>query len=234
LRLIAASVNTLPFAIYGVKNTTPPIPKGSTIGISTFGSETDIAMSIALQQMGIKRDDVNITQIGGTTQRFAAMVAGRIDSAPLLEPAVTLAKEKGFVPILDLAAAKTPWIFDAVVVTQTYAKANPDPLARFLKAYVEGALRGLGDPAWAKEVIGKRFKTSDAKVIDATYQDYVRILARDLTPSLEGAQNVITQLKAVNLPVGGDDARAYIDPTFMDKIKAEGFLAEMQKQYGVK
>jgi NitT/TauT family transport system substrate-binding protein len=234
LRLVAASVNTLPFAIYGVKKTTPPLPKGSTVGISTFGSETDIAMSIALKQMGLTRDDVNITQIGGTTQRFAAMVAGRIDAAPLLEPATTLAKEKGFFPILDLAAAKTPWIFDAVVVSRTYSQANPDALTRFLKAYVEGAMRGLGDPAWAKEIIGKRFKTSDPKVINATYQDYERILARDLTPSMEGAQNVITQLKAINLPVGSENARDYIDSSLMDKIKSEGFFAEMQKQYGVK
>ncbi|MDB5650058.1 MAG: hypothetical protein JWL62_1578 [Hyphomicrobiales bacterium] len=233
LRLIASSVNTLPFAIYGTKAKTPPLPKGSTIGISTFGSETDIAISIALKQMGLSRDDMTISQIGGTTQRFAAMVAGRIDAAPLLEPATTLAKEKGFVPILDLAAAKTPWIFDAVVVTRAYAQAQPETLTRFLKAYIEGALKGLGDEAWAKEVIAKRFKVTDPKVIDATYRDYVRILARDLTPSTDGAANVITQLKSVNLPVGSENPRDYLDLTIIDKLKADGFVAQMQKQYGV-
>lgn len=234
LRLVASSVNTLPFAIYGTKQKTPPLPKGSTIGISTFGSETDIAISIALKQMGLTRDDVSISQIGGTTQRFSAMVAGRIDAAPLLEPATTLAKEKGFVPILDLAAAKTPWIFDAVVVSRSYAQANRDSLNRFLKAYVEGALRGLADEAWAKETIGKRFKTNDAKVIDATYQDYTRMLARDLTPSAEGAQNVVAQLKAIGLPSGSGDVSEYIDRSFMDGLRSEGFFAEMQKQYGAK
>jgi NitT/TauT family transport system substrate-binding protein len=233
LRLIASSVNTLPFAIYGTKPKTPPLPKGSTIGISTFGSETDIAISIALKQMGLLRDDMTISQIGGTTQRFGAMVAGRIDAAPLLEPATTLAKEKGFVPILDLAAAKTPWIFDAVVVTRAYAQAQPETLTRFLKAYIEAALKGLGDEAWAKEVIAKRFKVTDPKVIDATYRDYARILARDLTPSMDGAANVITQLKSVNLPVGSDNPRDYLDLSIIDKLKTEGFVAQMQKQYGV-
>ena len=231
LRLVASSVNTLPFAIYGTKAKTPPLPKGSTIGISTFGSETDIAISIALKQMGLSRDDMTISQIGGTTQRYAAMVAGRIDAAPLLEPATTLAIEKGFVPIADLAAAKTPWIFDAVVVTRSYAQAQPETLTRFLKAYIEAALKGLGDEAWAKEIIAKRFKITDTKVVDATYRDYVRILARDLTPSLDGAANVITQLKSVNLPVGSANPRDYIDLSLIDKLKAEGFIAQMQKQY---
>ena len=233
LRLVASSVNTLPFAIYGTKAKTPPLPKGSTIGISTFGSETDIAISIALKQMGLSRDDMTISQIGGTTQRFGAMVAGRIDAAPLLEPATTLAKEKGFVPILDLAAARTPWIFDAVVVTRAYAQAQPDTLTRFLKAYIESALKGLGDEAWAKEVIAKRFKITDPKVVDATYRDYVRILARDLTPSMDGAANVIAQLKSINLPVGSENPRDYLDLSIMDKLKAEGFIAQMQKQYNV-
>ena len=234
LTLVASSVNTLPFAIYGTKAKTPPLPKGSTIGISTFGSETDIAISIALKQMGMTREDVTISQIGGTTQRYGAMVAGRIDAAPLLEPATTLAKEKGFVPILDLAAAKTPWIFDAVVVTRASAKAQPALISNFLKAYVEGAMRGLGDEAWAKEVISKRFKVTDQKVVDATYRDYLRILARDLSPSMDGAANVIAQLKSLKLPVGSENPSDYLDLSFMERLKAEGFHTEMQKQYTIK
>ena len=35
-----------------------------------------------------------------------------------------MAKEKGFNPLVDLAAAKTPWIFDAVVVTNSYLKTS--------------------------------------------------------------------------------------------------------------
>ena len=234
LRLIAASVNTLPFVIYGTKKKTPPLPKGSTVGISTFGSETDVAISVALKKLGLTRDDVTITQIGGTTQRFGAMVAGRIDAAPLLEPAITAAKEKGFVPVLDLAAAQTPWIFDAVVVTKAYAQAHPDVLTRFLKAYIEAAMKGLGDPAFAKASISKHFKTKDPKVIDATYNDYVRMMAHDARPSIEGAKNVIAQLKAVNLPVGSDDPNSYIDLTLIDKLASDGFIAEMQKTYNVK
>ena len=232
LRLVAATVNLLPFTVFSAKR--PDLPKGATVGISTFGSETDIAVSVMLKQLGMTRDDVNITQIGGTTQRFGALVAGRIDAAPLLEPAVTAAREKGFPVVVDLAAQKTPWIFDAVVVTRATLKEHPDRIVRFLKAYIEGASKAFGDPVWAKEVISKRFKTSDPKVIDATYHDYATLTARDLTPSVDGAKSVLAQLKAINLPVGSDNPADYLDLSFIDKLKADGFVAAMQEQYGVK
>jgi NitT/TauT family transport system substrate-binding protein len=234
LRLIAATVNLMPFTVFATKPTNPALPKGATVAISTFGSETDIAVSIMLAQLGMKRDDVTITQIGGTTQRLGAMIAGRVDAAPLLEPAVTAARERGFPVVMDLAANKTPWIFDAVVVTRSYLKEHPDVLTRFLKAYIEGAERAFGDETWAKEVIAKRFKTSDPKVIDATYRDYVASTARDLTPSVEGAKSVLAQLKAIGLQTGSDDPKDFLDLGLIDKLKSEGFLAATQKQYGVK
>jgi ABC-type nitrate/sulfonate/bicarbonate transport system substrate-binding protein len=232
LRLVAATVNLLPFTVFGAKR--PDLQKGATVAISTFGSETDIAVSVMLKQLGMTRDDVTITQIGGTTQRFGALVAGRVDAAPLLEPAVTAAREKGFPVVVDLAAQKTPWIFDAVVVTRSYLREHPDRIVRFLKAYIEGASKAFSDEKWAKEVIAKRFKTNDPKVIDATYHDYATMTARDLTPSTDGAKSVLAQLKAINLPVGSDNVADYLDLSFIDKLKADGFVAATQKQYGVK
>jgi NitT/TauT family transport system substrate-binding protein len=233
LRLIAATVNLMPFTVFATKKNDPPLPKGATVAISTFGSETDIAVSIMLQQLGMTRDDVTITQIGGTTQRLGAMIAGRVDAAPLLEPAVTAARERGFPVVMDLAAKRTPWIFDAVVVTRSYLEKNPDVLTRFLKAYIEGAAKAFGDETWAKEVIAKRFKASDPKVIDATYRDYVASTARDLTPSVEGAKSVLAQLKAIGLQTGSDDPKDFLDLGLIDKLKSEGFVAATQKQYGV-
>jgi NitT/TauT family transport system substrate-binding protein len=234
LRLIAATVNLMPFTVFATKKTDPPLRKGATVAISTFGSETDIAVSIMLAQLGMTRDDVTITQIGGTTQRLGAMIAGRVDAAPLLEPAVSAARERGFPVVMDLAANKTPWIFDAVVVTRGYLEQHPDVLTRFLKAYIEGAERAFVDEKWAKEAIAKRFKTSDPKVIDATWRDYVASTARDLTPSVEGAKSVLAQLKAIGLQTGSDDPMDFLDLGLIDKLKREGFVAATQKQYGVK
>ena len=50
LRLVTSTANTIPITIFAAPAIkTAADLKGKTIGISTFGSETDIAISIALQ-----------------------------------------------------------------------------------------------------------------------------------------------------------------------------------------
>jgi len=234
IRAVASSTNTLPITIFTAKQSNPPLPKGSTIGISTFGSETDIALTLALKALGLKREDMTITQIGGTTQRFAAMVAGRIDAAPMLEPATTAAKQKGFAPVYDLSAAKTPWIFDAVVVTSSYLKQHADTLTHFLMAYIEGAYWGLTEEAKAKEVIAQRFKTKDSVVIDATYAEFKRLMPLDVKPSVEGARNVIDNLQQTDVKVASRKVEDYVDLSLVENLRRTGFFADLQRRYGIK
>jgi NitT/TauT family transport system substrate-binding protein len=235
LRLVTSTANTIPITLFAspaIK--TPQDLKGKTIGISTFGSETDVAVSVALQRFGLSRQDVTISQIGGSPQRYGALLAGRIDAAPLLEPTVTAAKGKGFNPLLDLAASNTPWIFDGVVVTQDYLKQHRDTLTHFVKAYVAAAYLALSDPARAKDVIAQKFKAPDPTVVDATYNDFKRLMPLDAAPSIAGANNVIAQLQAIGLEVGSKDANDYVDLSIIDGLKKDGYFDAMAKEYPIK
>lgn len=235
LRLVTSTANTIPITIFTKPGITSAQElKGKTIGISTFGSETDVAVSITLKRLGLSRQDVTISQIGGSSQRYAALLAGRIDAAPLLEPTITAAKEKGFYPLLDLAAAKTPWIFDGVVVTADYLKGHRDTLVHFVKAYVAGAYLALSDVAKAKALIAQKYKTSDAAVIDATYNDFKRLMPLDAAPSIAGANNVIAQLQSIGIEVGSKNVNDYVDLSIIDDLKKDGYFDAMAKQYPIK
>jgi NitT/TauT family transport system substrate-binding protein len=235
LRLVTSTANTIPITIF----TAPAIKtaadlKGKTIGISTFGSETDVAVSVALQRLGLKRDDVTVSQIGGSSQRFGALLAGRIDAAPLLEPTITAAKQKGFTPLLDLAAANTPWIFDGVVVTNGYLKEHRDALTHFVRAYIAGAYLALADVEKAKVLIAQKYKTADPTVVDATYNDFKRLMPLDAAPSVAGANNVVAQLQAIGLEVGSKNVNDYVDLSIIEGLKKDGYFVEMAKAYPVK
>ena len=236
VRSIASTANTLPMTFFAqAKFKGPADLKGANFGISTFGSETDIAISIALKKWGLTRNDIQISQVGGTGQRYTALLAGRLDVAPLLEPAITLAKQKGgYNVVLDLAAENAPWIFDSVVVTKQAITANADGIQRFLKAYIEGAHLALADAAKAKAVIATRWKTQDQIVIDATYADFQRLMPRDAAPSLDGARSVLAELDGLGIKLKSRDVADYIDGKPLADLKASGFFDELQKQYGVK
>jgi NitT/TauT family transport system substrate-binding protein len=234
LRLVTSTCNTIPITMFTKSGVGMADLKGKTFGISTFGSETDIAIGILLKQQGLTRQDVTVSQIGGSSQRLGALVAGRIDVAPLIEPAITLAKERGFNPIIDLAAAGTPWIFDSVVVTSGYLKQNRETLTRFVKAYVAGAYLALADETKAKEVIAQKFKTSDPKVIAATYADFKRLMPLDAAPTVDGARNVLDQLVAIGSDIGSRDVNDYLDLGIIAQLKQEGYFAQLAKAYVVK
>jgi NitT/TauT family transport system substrate-binding protein len=234
LRLVTSTCNTIPITMFTKSGVGMADLKGKTFGISTFGSETDIAIGILLKQQGLTRQDVTVSQIGGSSQRFGALVAGRIDVAPLIEPAITIARERGFNPIIDLAAAGTPWIFDSVVVTSGYLKQNRDTLTRFVKAYVAGAYLALADETKAKEVIAQKFKTSDPKVIAATYADFKRLMPLDAAPTVDGAKNVLDQLVAIGSDIGSRDVNDYLDLGIIAQLKQEEYFAQLTKAYVVK
>lgn len=232
LRAVAASANKMPMTVFTTKKLEPNLPKGIKIGISTFGSETDIALSVLLPKLGMTRNDVEITQIGGTGQRFAALVAGRIDAAPLLEPAVSQAKARGFIPVFDLSEQGGDWIFDAVVMTAPYIKSNRDTALKFTRGYIEGARWGLKNEAELRKVISTRFKTQDQAVIDATVAEFRKLMPLDGKPSIEGAQNVIGELAKINVPVKSREVGDYLDLSVIGDLQKEGFLASLDKTYG--
>ena len=234
LRSVVSSSNKLPITIFTAKKYDPPLPRGAKFGISTFGSETDIAISILLPKLGMTRNDIEITQVGGTGQRYAALIAGRLEVAPLLEPAITQAKGRGFIPIFDLSESGDAWIFDSVVVSKAWLDANRDVMQRFVRGYMEGAWWGLKEEAKAKELIATKFKTQDKVVIDATYAEFKKLMPLDGRPSADGARNVLTQLEALKVPVKSTKVEDYVDYGPLDQLDKDGFFAGLEQKYGMK
>ena len=68
----------------------------------------------------------------------------------------------------------------------------------------------------AKQLIAQKYKTSDAKVIDATYADFKRVMPPDAAPSVDGARNVLDQLAAIGTDVGSTNVNDYLDVSIVD------------------
>ncbi len=234
LRLISSFCNTIPFTIFTPANVkTASDLKGSTIGISSFGSESDIAMDIMLKKFGLTRKDVTVAQIGGGSTRLAALLSGRVKAVPLQEPLATKAHDLGLNAFFDLAAAKVPWVFEGVVVKRVYFEKNRDLFTRFVRANIEGTYLIFADEKRAKELIAKVFKTTESKLIDAGYNAFKQVVPLDPLPSLAGAEHVLEQLQAIGPAIGSKRLDDYIDNTIPEALKKEGFFAELSRQYRV-
>jgi ABC-type nitrate/sulfonate/bicarbonate transport system substrate-binding protein len=227
LRAIASLSNVIRFTFFsapGVK--TAADLKGGVVGVSTFGSETDSTVTLALQKLGLTRGDVVIKEYGGGMKRLAAVKSGEIKATAVNEPLASLAREQGVNVLVDLVPDQIAWLFTGIVVRHDDISARRDLLTRFLKASIEGNYIALTDEKRAKEVLAKELKITSAKALDITYSDFKQQSPANLVPTTAAAQNILKLFPDASQKVGD-----YVDMSLLDALKNEGFFTAMEQKY---
>lgn len=231
LRVIAALSNVIRFTMF----TAPAVKtaadlKGGVIGVSTFGSESDATVTLALKRLGLTRDDVTLKEYGGGMRRIEAVQSGEIKATSVNEPVSSIARGRGLNPIVDLVTEQIPWLFTGLVVKQGTLTARRDVLVRFIKAVAEGNALALSDETRAKEVLAREVKISDPKILDISYNDFKMQSPVDIQPSRAGAENILAQF-----PTGGSTrVEDYVDISVLDEIRRSGFFDQLREKYGRK
>jgi NitT/TauT family transport system substrate-binding protein len=228
LRLIGSLSNVIRFTFFsgpGVK--TAADLKGGVVGVSTFGSESDSTVTLALQRLGLARSDVTLEEFGGGPRRLAAVKSGEVKATTLNEPFTSLAREQGVNVMVDLVPEQIAWLFSGITVKRQSLASRRDALTRFLKATIEGNYLALRDEKRAKEILGKELKITDPRIIDISYNDFKQQSPPDLTPARAGAENILAQF-----PGSGTRPDDYVDTGILDDLAKAGFFAQMQQKYG--
>jgi len=229
LRLIGSLSNVIRFTFFsapGVK--TAADLKGGMVGVSTFGSESDTTVTLALARLRLTRADITLKELGGGPARLAAVKAGDVKATMLNEPFNTFAREQGVNVLVDLAAEQVPWVFSGITVRTSSLK-NPrerEGIKRFLKANIEGNYLALTNERRAKEVLTKELHNTTPRIIDIAYDDFKQQSPLNIEPSQKGAENILAQF-----PGGSSRIEDYIDMSLLEEIKQEGFIAEMERKY---
>jgi ABC-type nitrate/sulfonate/bicarbonate transport system substrate-binding protein len=227
LRVIGSLSNVIRFTFFsapGVK--TAADLKGGVVGVSTFGSESDSTVTLALQKLGLSRDDVVIKEYGGGMRRLDAVKSGEIKATALNEPLSSLARQEGVTALVDLVPDQIPWLFSGIVARRDDIAARRDLLTRFLKASIEGNYLALADDKRARAVLAKELKITSPKVLDITYDDFKQQSPPNLEPSPAAAANVLKQFPNVDQKVGD-----YIDASLLDALRNDGFFTAMEQKY---
>ena len=201
--------------------------KGGIVGVSSFGSESDSTVTLALARLGMRRDDVVLREYGGGMRRLEALKSGTIKGTAINEPVASLALEAGLHPMVDLVVERIPWLFSSLVVKTADIEARRDVLTRFLKASIAGNYLALTDEARAKAVLAREARITDAKIIDTSYNDFKQQSPANLAPTQAAAQNIIDQFAGLTTRHIDD----YVDMRLLDALAKSGFLAEMEHRY---
>jgi len=230
LRCIGSLSNVIRSTMFTAPNVkTVADLKGGVIGISSAGSESDSTTTLALRRLGLSRQHVSVKEIG--VDRLAAVRAGQVAATVLGEPQRSEAFALGLQPIFDFYAERIAWLYSGLTVDRSYLSDHRDTLVRLLKATIEGNYLALADQKRAKEVLAREFKLSDPKIIDGSYANFRAETPPNAEIDRAGAENILATVAPPGTSRKLDD---YIDMSLIDGLRAEGFIAAMEKKYASK
>src|SRR6476620_4070616 len=104
---VAVALNTTPIVIMGNVSKMEEL-KGKAIGITRFGSNTDISARFAIQKAGLQPEkDVALIQLEEYANILGGMQSGRVAAGSLADPFTEAAKKLGFKEIADIAKMRS-------------------------------------------------------------------------------------------------------------------------------
>jgi NitT/TauT family transport system substrate-binding protein len=195
--------------------------KGKKLGVSAFGSSSDIATRVAIGKLGLNPDsDVSILQVGSESARIDALLNGAIQGGVAQPPARYDLESHGMHSLYDLAAQHVPSANTAVVFKKSYADGRKDVVQKYVNSLVEAIAREKRDEAFANKVLGQYLKLDDQDTLNKTWQYYVQNIVPDM-PAMQPNQlaDAVNTLAAKNPNVKGFDLGKLIDNEFVDRAR---------------
>jgi len=172
---IVVEVITPPYSVLARKGiTTVAALRGKTTIIGGPSDITRVFMDKVITGSGLHPEDFTYTFAGASSDRFAALISGAVDAAMLLPPFSFRAADEGFPVVADVQNFIPHFPFGGLAARSAWAKAHPDIVTAFDKAYIQGA-RWLYDPANKARACQILAEITNSKIEDAqrTYDQYV-------------------------------------------------------------
>ena len=183
--------------------------QGTTVGVSTPGSSTQMFLTYLLTRHGVPVDSVSVTAIGGGASAIAAVERGRVDAGWLGDPAYTLVRKRNpDVRVLaDLrdergtqeAFATTRYPSAVLYAGGDWLRANRETAARAARAIVR-TLHWMRDHS-SEQITEKTpaaLRGEDSALYAEALNNSRAMFAADGLMSAEGAAAVREVLAAAN------------------------------------
>jgi NitT/TauT family transport system substrate-binding protein len=206
--------------------------KGKNIGVSGFGSASHNAVLILLRKFNLEPNkDVAVVIAGATTERLGAIEAGRVDATVLTPSELPRARKQGLVEVYDMLDLGIEVQGNGFATTRSFIRDHRETTLAALKAYVESLYYIPHHRQETIKIAGKYMRTSDPDVLDATYNWFVKHVAKKPYPTLKGIQFLLDQFASQLPQAKNAKPEQFVDLTLLQQLEREGYFAEMAKQY---
>jgi NitT/TauT family transport system substrate-binding protein len=215
----------------------PGSMKGKSILLTT-NSTVDYVAKACLKKWGIAPADVTFVNLG-QAQIISATISGNGDAAGVWAPNTYTLQEKAGAEYLCTGTDAGAIVPGALVVRPGFAKEQPELVAKFLAVYNRGWAWAKANPAEARKMLKDFYSDGGVEISDAaveseftlrptfTLDEQVKMLDRAMGSSqidgwFTGIGDFMTSVGTITATPKAAD---YIDPSFMQRVKADPALA---------
>jgi len=225
--LIAVALNTTPIVIMGTVSKMEEL-KGKGIGITRYGSNTDISARFAIKKFGLQPEkDVALLQLEDYPGIMGGLQSGRIAAGALADPFTDHAKKLGYKEIADIAALGLEFPFVGIVAKKSYLRDNPDVAQRFVRAYTEAIALYKNNRELAMKVTSKYTGIKDPAILTSTVNFYAPKLARVPYPTIGGIRFILDQIAARDARAKNVNPESFMDVRFVKQLDESGFIQRL-------
>jgi ABC-type nitrate/sulfonate/bicarbonate transport system substrate-binding protein len=232
IKIVGNSTNKLIFSIY----TRPEIRtieglKGKKIGVTRFGSATDISARFALRKHNLDpQKDVNILQMGAMSSIMGGLQGGSIDAGLVSPPTLFAVDKLGFKELVNITDMDLAFPNPSLVVQGGIMKKKPDLVDRFMRAYARAIHRARMDKESTLKSIAKYTKIDDPFVLQQAYDLYVgKVLEKAPYINMAGMKNALDDLAKSVAAARDAKPEQFIDTRFLDKLEKSGLLGDLYR-----
>jgi NitT/TauT family transport system substrate-binding protein len=223
--ILAGLINQPLFSVMSVPSVERPQDlRRKRVGITTYGSASDLALRLALRKWGLNADtDVSILQVRGIPEILGALRAGAIDAGIVSPPTNIRAVKAGFRELAYLPKLGISFQHTTLSTTRRYIARNRETTVKMLKAYIGGIRRIKSDKAFSMRVLSKYLRTTDPEVLEYTHNSAVDIFQEIPYPTLPGIQSTLDFLGEKDPKARQAKPNEFVDLTLLEEIERSGF-----------
>lgn len=196
--------------------------RGKKIAISAIGGQAHAEVLVALEGLGLTAGDVSILQVGGQSDRVAALVSGAVDAIPVEGAVAEDLTAEGYNILLDLTESDVPFAVGSIEFTRAFTEQNPNTVLAFVAANLEAMQIIAEDTETAAESLAGWAQLDQADAV-AAIEGFQQVIQRDMRWTQEGYENALEIVIVQNPDLANVDVTQGYTFEYLDRLEEMGF-----------
>jgi NitT/TauT family transport system substrate-binding protein len=224
-------MNTLPYTLVTsdrIKSASQL--KGKRFAVSRLGAISDIALRLALKNLGVDpAKDAVILGIGDAAARFAALKVGSVDATVISPPDTLTARKLGFNLLTSFQDAGIKFAYGSIFITSDYGRKNRTSVLNFIRGFSEAIAFLRKNKEETLSVLSKWTRNSDREALEDTYDFFLRLYPAKPFSDDEAVRAVIEVIGEKNAAVKKFKPADFYDMQYLREIDQSGFIDKLYR-----